>query len=192
MYTCILNINNLQVLIASVPGRYAKALFIAAKKKKCIDKILEGFKILEILFAEYPYLKKFLTNRFLSKNDLENCWKALEKKCIFCPTFNLFIRLLFFNKRFEIINMIQYIYCLILSKYKGIREVFIHSYINLSSKQKKSIENIVTKVIDEKVIINYVIDKRILGGIKILSEEIVIDATVVSQLHQVIRYLTSI
>jgi F-type H+-transporting ATPase subunit delta len=184
-----MNANNLQVLFTSIPGRYARALFVAGKKADCLDEILEDFDKIASLCNGNRQAKKMLAGNFLNKKELDKSWISIGKSLSLCRIFLSFIGQVSLNKRFAVIGKIEHIYRLALENHRKQRGVTVLSCVELSAKQKKSAESIVAKVVGNGAIISYSIDKEILGGVKIIAEGLVIDASLASQAKQMSQYL---
>ncbi len=179
-----MDINSLNVLFTSLPGRYAKALFVVGKKESCLDAIIDNFSKLEIFFKNHPSVKKLLTSYCMNKKDLDAGWIAVGNYLSFCPVFLNFMRQVVENRRFDIIKRIRHIFNVAFAKYKNRRNLTISSVVELLPEQKKKLEDLFTRVFKEKTIIKYKINEKILGGIKISSEELIVDASVRSQMKQ--------
>lgn len=179
-----MDVNSLKVLYTSLPGRYANALFKEGKKASCLDEISENFTKLESFFKNNPSLKKLLAGYSLNKKDLDSGWLALGNYLSFCPVFLNFIRQVVQNKRFDLMSRIKYVFNVALAKYKNSRRVVVSSVVDLLPEQKQRVESLIKRAFKEKVIISYKISPKILSGIKISSEELVVDASGLSQIKQ--------
>ncbi len=183
-----MDINNLNVLFTSLPGRYAKALFVVGKKETCLEAIIDNFSKLEIFFKNHPSVKKLLTSYCMNKKDLDTGWISVGNYLSFCPVFLNFMRQVVENRRFDIINKIKHIFNVAFAKYKNRRNLTISSVVELLPEQKKKLEALIARVFKEKTIIKYKINEKILGGIKISSEELIVDASVHSQMKQLANF----
>ncbi len=186
-----MNVNSLKVLLTSLPGRYTCALFNEGKKSDCLDEILENFDKLDTFFKSNQSVKKILTSSCINEKELHKGWIALGEHLSFCPVFLSFVRQVVSNNRFDIINKIKFIYNVALAKHRNKRDVVVSSAVALLPEQKKRLEKLIVKAMPEKTIIKYKIDENILGGIKIRSEELVIDASSLSKIKQLAHYLKS-
>ena len=180
----LMNINNLKVLLTSLPGRYASALFAEGKKTESLHEILENFQTLEVFFEHNVSLKKFLTNSCSSEKELDSAWVTIGEKLSFCPVFLSFVREVVKNHRFSLFGNIRHIFYIALAKHHNKRDIAIVSVVDLLPEQKQRIEKILEAIVSAKAIIRYEIDESLVGGILIKSEEIVIDASVAAQLKQ--------
>ena len=187
-----MNVNSLKVLFTSLQGRYAKALFLEGKKCGCLDEIAENFSKLDIFFKNNPAIKKLLTGHSVNQNDLDTGWLALGDYLSFCPVFLNFIRQVVENKRFNLINKIRYVYSVAFAKYKNSRNVVVSSAVELLPEQKEKIVNLIRRAFKEKVIIKYKVNEKILAGLKISSEEMVVDASAFTQIKQLSRFYKSL
>ncbi len=182
-------INSLKVLSTSIAGRYAIALFREAKKSNCLDEITENFKKLDTFFKNNASIKKILTTKCINNKDLDEGWIAVGAHLSFCPMFTSFLRQVAKNKRFDILNTIKYIYKVAIAKYKNKRRVLVISAVELLPEQKERIEQVISKLFTEKTIISYKIKPKIIGGIKISSEEKVYDASLYAKIKQMVAFL---
>ncbi len=183
-----MDVNSLNVLFTSLPGRYAKALFAVGKKESCLDAIIDNFSKLEIFFKNHPSVKKLLTSYCMNKKDLDAGWLAVGTHLSFCPVFLNFMRQVVENRRFDIIKRIRHIFNVAFAKYKNRRNLTISSVVELLPEQKKKLEGLICRVFKEKTIIKYKINEKILGGIKISSEELIVDASVRAQMKQLAEF----
>ena len=175
---------SLDVLYTSLQGRYAKALFIEGLKAQCVDEIRENFEKLETFFKASRILKKFLTTNSMNSLNLNYNWAHIAEHLKLCPIFLNFVRLVTENGRFDLFYKIKYIYERAYAKCRGIRNVTVYSVIELKVVQRRQLEKLIAKFFSEKVAIKYEIDVNLLGGVKIVSDGKVIDASVATQIRQ--------
>ena len=64
----------------------------------------------------------------------------------------------------------------------------IVSGVTLLSSQKKQLERLISQIFLEKINMHYEVDQKIFGGLKISSEEIVIDASLLAQFNQFTQF----
>jgi ATP synthase F1 delta subunit len=176
------------VLFTSLPGRYACALFNEGKKAGNLQEILDYFDRLDTFFEKHPAVRKLLTGNCVNVTDLDAGWRALGDHLSFCPMFTAFMRQVINNKRFSIIGKIKYVFRVAVAKHKGMRNVTVSSAVELLPEQRARVEKLIARTFKEKAIIGYEINERILAGIKIASEEVVVDASALSQLKQLSTY----
>jgi F0F1-type ATP synthase delta subunit len=80
------------------------------------------------------------------------------------------------------------VYTVAFTKYKNERSVVISSVLKLAPEQKSRIEKLIVGIFNEKTTIRYKINEKILAGIKISSEELVIDASALAQIKQLSEF----
>jgi F-type H+-transporting ATPase subunit delta len=186
------DISSLSVLFTSLPGRYARALFNEGKKANNLQEILDSFDRLDTFFEKHSSVRKLLTSSCVNATDLDAGWRALGDHLSFCPTFTAFMRQVIHNRRFQIIGKIKYVFRVAVAKHKNMRNVIVSSAVELLPEQRARVEKLIASAFKEKVIIRYKINERILAGIKIASEEVVVDASALSQLKQLSTYCRSL
>lgn len=183
---------NLDVLFTSLQGRYAKALFLEGQKEGCLDEIGQNFDTLENLFLKDRYLERFLSNYSLSGHDSENFWNILEQKLSFCPTFLKFLRIVSDNARLKLLMKIKYIYDIACRQYRNIKDIVIYSVIKLNNLQKKKLEKLIMELFGKKSEIRYEIDEKLLAGIKIFADGVIVDASAIMQIRQLENFCKDI
>ena len=162
----------LEVLYSSLQGRYAKALFNEGVKNGELEQIKDNFESI-ISFVE-------------SHKDIHNSLviSLFDGQLPFCQTFSNFLRVVAEHNRMNILPKIKYVYDFAFNTYKNRRDVTIYSVIELKAMQKKTLEALISKFFTEDVSVKYEIDENLLGGIKIVSDGKVIDASVATQIRQ--------
>jgi F-type H+-transporting ATPase subunit delta len=182
------DISSLSVLFTSLPGRYARALFNEGKKTGNLHEILDNFERLDTFFGKHSSVRKLLTSSCVNAIDIDAGWRTLGDHLSFCPVFTAFMRQVIHNKRFSIIGKVKYVFKVAVAKHKNMRNITVSSAVELLPEQRTRIEKLIARAFKERAIIEYRIDERILAGIKIASEEIVVDASALSQLNQLSTY----
>lgn len=175
---------NLDILFTSLQGRYAKALFLEGQRERCLDEIGENFDTLENLFLKDRNLERFLYSCSLNGHDSENFWNILGKKLSFCHTFLNFLRIVSDNARLKLLMKIKYIYDIAHKQYRNIKDIVIYSVIKLNNLQKKKLEKLIIELFGETSEIRYEIDEKLLAGIKIFANGVVVDASAITQIRQ--------
>jgi ATP synthase F1 delta subunit len=120
--------------------------------------------------------------------ELDSAWRIVGDYLSFCPVFLAFIRQIAINRRFSILSRIKYVFNVAFIKYKNMRNVVVSSPVELLPEQKQRIEKLISLAFKEKIIIRYKINESLLAGIKISSEELVIDASAKVQLRQLLYF----
>ncbi|GHT88674.1 ATP synthase subunit delta [Alphaproteobacteria bacterium] len=190
--TCgIVNFNSFKALSTSLPGRYAAALFEEGKRTDCLKDIIMNFESMDKFFAKNVAIQKLLTSASISAKSLIDCWNVVGAHLGFRAIFVNFMIIVVKNKRYDIINMIRHIFDVAFSAHMNKRWVVVTTAVALSTEQKKRLLNVLGAFFSEKVSVSYKIDQDILGGIKINSDDIIADASVVSRIRQVAEFMSS-
>ncbi len=185
--------NSLNVLFSSVPGRYARALFNECRRLNCFDDVLENFHKLEVFLKNHQDMKKILTSHsFNNRKEIDGAWIVLGGHLSFHPIFTSFMREIGHNKRFDSLNKIMSIFEKAVYHLKNKRNVTVSSAVELLPEEKIKIESIISRLFSERSIISYKVSPKLLGGFKIYSDSKIFDASVLSQLKQVSKYLSNI
>ena len=187
-----MEVSSIKVLTVSTPGRYAAALFYEARRIGCLSDVSESFKKFCALLKKHQSIRYFLTCTSTREKDIDKSLAIIADNLSCCPVFANFMRVIGQNRQVNILHRINKIFEIMLAKYKNRRIVNVVSAVELLPEQKVSVEELLLKLFEEKCIIEYEIDKSIIGGIKIISEGKIFDASVACQLEQMKRYLCSI
>ena len=162
----------LDVLYSSLQGRYAKALFDEGVKNGELEQIKDNFESIISFFESHKGIHRSLVV------------SLFDGQLPLCQTFSNFMRVVAGNDRMNIFSKIKYVYDLAFNKYTNRRDVTIYSVIELKEPQKNTLEALISKFFTEDVAVKYEIDENLLGGIKIVSDGKVIDASVATQVRQ--------
>ena len=157
---------------------YAEALFKITKESLAPSK--EEIDLLDVIFHDKNLLN-FLANPTISKEEAENfVWSLLPQN--FNESLKRLICLLIENSKIAIFGEI-------LSQYKALRnqenkilDAVIDSAFELTDQQKKSINATLERKFKKAFNISYVINKNLIGGMKITIGDNVIDGTVLHKL----------
>ena len=95
-----------------------------------------------------------------------------------------FLNNLFANKRIFYLKEIYELYDKISSASKNISVAEIETSYELTPKQKDSIKNFLNKKFQNKIIVQELINKNLLGGVKIKIDDEVIDFSIKNKLEQ--------
>ena len=181
--------NGLDVLYTSIQGRYAKALFECGNKSNKLPQILTDFDKLNDLLHRNKNIQKIIFGTGYNKTQLNELLQQIGNHLSLCDIFVNFVRILAENNRLNLLSKIQYVYQKAYNEQKNIRNVTVCSVIELNESQKLEIKNLAENFFGQDIVMYYKIDKMILGGIKILTDDIVVDATLATQIRQLANHL---
>ncbi|UNB92287.1 MAG: F0F1 ATP synthase subunit delta [gamma proteobacterium endosymbiont of Trioza apicalis] len=162
---------------------YAKAIFKFANKNKNIN----NWQYMLTFIAELsrnPIIYKFLLKKNSFIKESEKFIKICDKKIdIYCK--NL-IKIMSLNKRLLILPYVleQFILYKIIN-YQNLFKIKIITAFELNNNQKIKIKNLIEKKLNLKVLINYKIEKFIIGGISIFIGDMVISNNIIDRMKQI-------
>lgn len=176
-------------LVAQV---YSNALFEKAIEKEKIDFIYEEIKSLKDIFKEEVELVKMLNSPKISKEEKILSIKEIFEKRVSDEVMGFLLIIIEKNRQVELDKIFEDFIAKV-KEYKNIGLVYVKSAIDLSDEIKKKIEDkILATSKYEKLEMNFVVDKEILGGLVIRINDRVIDSSVSKKLSNMKRELLNI
>ena len=168
-------------------SNYGLALFSLALDKSKVEEYKSEMKKWEEIFHENEEFLDVLNSAFLSKSERKN---ILEKTCV---GMNEDILHLFFividnghiNYMFEIIDSFIS-YC---NDYLGIKEGIIFSTTHLDSNTINQIEEKISKLENRKIYLRNLIDKSLIGGVKVAIGDHIYDGSLKYRISEVKKHL---
>ena len=100
-----------------------------------------------------------------------------------------FLTLLYLNNRFNILNEIFDLFEKLLSDFKCIAKATIESAFAMKSEDKEQIEALLSKRFSRKITAVVEVNPELIGGIKIMIDDIVIDASIKGSLDKMTTQL---
>jgi|LQAB01.1.fsa_nt_gi F-type H+-transporting ATPase subunit delta len=159
--------------------------FYLKKNKNNKEDLFLSLHIASFLKTNIDFVN-YISNSFYDKNTrLEFVKKVLSKKIPtrYIKLINLLIDLNFANK---IIDVFISLHSKIEYESKIIN-VELHSAFALTPTQMKTFNAAIVKKINKKIFLNNIINKELIGGIKIVSNEISFDNTILNALSSYIK-----
>lgn len=160
---------------------YGTSLFDVAVERNITKEVAEAFDFVLKCFDDEPMFFEFLCTPTIPKNEkkdvVKNCFDGM-----ICQELLNFIYVLVDKKRCRNIKMIAKYFHKLIDKSQNISNGTIFSFEELSPLELSSLEEETGKLLRKTVKLDNEIDKGLLGGIKILIEGKVIDASVKKRL----------
>ena len=167
----------------NINEEYALAFSILGIEENKTQKFYDELMNLKIIFKKNGDLIKLLNNDYLNIKEKENIIND-----IFANDFDLlitnFLKLIVKNK---LIKKVITIFELTIQRFLialNILEVVIESPFELNQKQIENIENKIQNKTKSKIISKIVINKDLIGGIKIKFDSFVIDGSIKNKLEK--------
>ncbi len=162
-------------------NEYAKALFNIALEQKKVDEYAECLKqIKEVVLDNKEYLEYL----YSPAEPLSNRLGAIEDAFSTAPTHIVsFLKLLCENSHIkDLPTLIDDFFTLKEISENTITAV-VSSAVELSNEQKQNLENKLSKTYGKNIAAVYIIDKSLLGGVKIEFDGKTIDGTAAKKLN---------
>ena len=166
-----------------IARRYARALLELSLKDNSSGAVRREISALGSMMRQKKNFN-FFTDRLVKNSE------KLEVLTSFSPLTRDFMRLIIANKREEYIDLISREYVELLNQKENIVDGIVSSRAPLSAGQKMRIKGKLEKKLAKKVNLNYITDKKIIGGVRIQYGSKVIDGTVSGMLGDLLSQLT--
>ena len=184
--------NRLYPVLTALYGRYAKALFEVGNDNKCLDVLLNDFKILEKFLSDninYCNLLKNSSNKSVSLAVFPVIADVLKLSNIF----KSFVNVLIENRRFSLIKKIESTFRHTFTDYKNEKEIAVYTPVKMTKAQEKEVESVIQQLFKgKKLIMKYGIKKELLTGMQIYSDGLIYDLSGSSSIRQLSNYLKSV
>ena len=161
---------------------YGKALFDAAMELDKIEQIKEEIEEIKKIFeTEEDYFG------LLCNPAIPEVKKKLLVRNVFegkvCPEVLSFLLILVGKGRMLYYRMITNEYIRLMDEHLGVAEGVIYSAVPLSETQMAKFEDEAGKLMKEKIELRNEVDKKLIGGVKLLIEGKLIDASLRGRLN---------
>lgn len=169
-----------------VAKNYAKALFLSAKKNNKLEKIAAELDIFKKSFdANFAHE---LENPTIAKSDLVNIMKEISSQMKFDDLVTNFFAIVAGGRRLDLFLEIYHEFSNLVMVEKNILSVDLISAGKLDLAQIKQIRSsLEKKYLGKEIIINEVINPKILGGFQIKVASQVIDCSLKGQIESIAK-----
>lgn len=161
---------------------YGTALYEAAKERGKTEQILKEIIELSHLVRKELDLKEFLDSPAITIKEKKEVADRIFRG-YFCDEIVNFLFVLIDKGRTSDIVRIRKDFVSLYDKEKGIAEGKIYSTIELSEEQKEQFEKEMSKLLRKNVKLRNVIDKSLIGGVKIQADGKLIDKSLKADLR---------
>ncbi|TYR80168.1 F0F1 ATP synthase subunit delta [Priestia megaterium] len=171
-----------------VAKRYALALFQLATEKQMIDEIQGQLEIVQQVFKDNPELLDVLTHpKITVERKKQFVHTALAE---LAPTVQNTIFLLLERHRIEIVEDIVAEYRFLANEVRGVADAIVYSVKPLTAEEEKAIsESFASKVGKHTLNISNIVDKSLIGGVKLRIGNRIYDGSISSKLETIHRGL---
>lgn len=174
----------------SLLKHYAQAYFSLGKEKNKVDVFQKDMDFLCNLFHKTEGLVKFLSSPMVTKKDKEELLGKLVKDDIDIASFG-FLAVLVKKKAISHFDEIKKAFDHLYNEEKGILEGRIYTPFNLSKETLERLEEVFTEKYKKKVTFRVLIDKNVIGGMRIYVQDTLYDYSIDTKLNQIKQKLTA-
>ena len=162
---------------------YAKSLIELGLEHNCYDEIIEELKSVEEKLAENLDFKKYLMNKQVTFAEKKKSLVHIFQDFLSKRTYNFLYLLIKNNKLIYLSQILQQTKKVNL-KNNQVEEIVVESVVPLTTEMEKAINQIVEKKIGSSVVLRNVINESLLGGLKIIIGDRVIDGSVYGKINR--------
>jgi len=164
--------------------QYAEALFSLAKEKSQTKEVVAEFKVINDAFDTEIY--QFLIHPKIKKQDK----KDIIAKSINNDLFKRFVFVLIDNSRIELLEDTLVEFEKLIDNQNRTMKVQAFSHKKLSSEQLNQLATNLEKKHNRKIELENIVDRSIVGGLRIEFEGMILDDTINNYLHSLKANLT--
>ncbi len=165
-----------------VSNRYSEALFDLAIEEQKLEQFYEELTAVKTVFCSNADF-----NEVLAHPEIELSEKIAIVKSVFTSLDSTIVNFLLVviekGRTKEIVSMIDD-FELFYNEYNNIENAVVYSVVELSTEQIKKLEVQLSEKFSKQVNVENVIDKSIIGGIRIVIKNTVIDTSLKSKLKE--------
>ena len=167
--------------IATLARPYAEAAFKLAREKSALAAWSDGLELLETIVQE-PQLQALISDPNVSPQALESLVLGVAGNRLEGAARN-FVQVLIENGRFELMEEIRAQYEALRLEHEGVLEAHIVSALPLADEQVRELVACLEARHQRRVRARINIDPQLIGGVKIIVGDKVIDGTVRGRLE---------
>lgn len=162
---------------------YATALYEAAEETKNVEKVLSDIEKLRVLLKEDASVCSYLSSPLWSDADKKDVLGKsasilrLSRDTLAC------LELITENRRIAELAMILDDFVKIYYQKSNIAEVDVETIKQLTEKQDESLTSVLERLFAGKVVVNYIINPAVVGGLRIKCESKMYDDSLASKLN---------
>ena len=160
---------------------YAEALFRLAQQHHAFAEWSNMLQFMATVAAD-PQMRNLIGNPKLTAHELEGVFLSVCDKRLDEQGRNL-IKVLIENGRLTVLTHIHELYEALKSAYEGEQEASITSAFPLTDAQLKALVATLETRFKRKIKASASVDPELIGGVKIVVGDVVIDGSVAAQLH---------
>lgn len=163
--------------MSEISNEYAKALFMLASEKECINEFKSALKIVTDVFNETPQYVDFLSTFAIPLEDRLNALEAAFSNAVPRDLLS-FLKILCEKK--HIAEIFECVDCFnaLCDEIGNVANAKVISAVELTDKEKALIKEKLEKTNGKAVVVEYVIDESIIGGLIVETDGKIIDSSI--------------
>lgn len=170
-------------MINSVGLQYAKALFDLATINKSANDYYQALLVLNDAILKEESVLQIFMHPAINKEEKKNILKNTLSHLVDEELLN-FLFVLIDNNRFLDLPLVIEAYKQLLDEYENKLEVKVYSRYSLTENEIISLKEKLEKHYNKNIIITKYIDESLIGGIRIITDKEVLDASILSSLDE--------
>ena len=181
--------NLLKVLMTSIPGRYARALFAYAQQCDIVERLSVDLGVLDSFCKKNPRLWQELSNKALTPQQTTLLWQDVSEKLRLHSVLTKFILLLSQAKRLNFWPAFIQYYQLLNDAAQGKRQLMVRTPTPLSDGDQKQLIQALQKLWAAELLLTYIVVPNLKMGLVVESNNLCLDVTLdahLASLHQIL------
>ena len=167
-----------------IADRYAFALYDLSLEFKCVEVVLSDLMIILEYINQNKEFKLLMQSPLIASSEkLKIVEKILKDHSANSLTSN-FIKVVSYNKRLNNLSSIISRFSTINAEKRGDVIADVTSADKLSAEQKNSVANQLYSILGKKLFLNFIVDKKIIGGLIIKVGSKMIDSSLASKINK--------
>ena len=170
---------------------YATALFEAAKSKGVLEPVAAHAEALRSLLAKDEKLVTFMNAPNIGRDDKARLFeKAFKGR--FNPLLVNFLELLVRRNRLNVLDDALEVFNDLYLRHQGVAPGTVTTAVALSETEKQSLNTALNAFSGKKLRLEFVVDPKVLGGVRFASGDTLVDNTLRASLHRLGRTLQGV
>lgn len=167
-----------------IANRYVTALFELALEAKKLEQTADELDDLATLYAESDDFRRLCTDPTLSRSVQQKGVEALVKQLKPAKLIAQFLTVLVANRRLEALPAIAAAFREKLRAHHGQIVAEVTTAVDLKKADETKIAKLLSEYVDKQVVLHVTKDASILGGLRIMVDGTMIDATAEGRLNR--------
>ena len=167
-----------------VSDRYASALYDLALEKKVVDTVLENLQNIKKLIDGYKELSLLIKSPLIKSNDKLEVLIKLTLSSNLNDLSITFLKVVSNNKRFAGLKSMISQFVNINAIKRGDVLADVTSADNLSEDQRLNVMDQLRSILGDKLLLNFKVDKKIIGGLIIKVGSKMIDTSLANKINK--------